>query len=469
MTTKISSDNIQTSTLNVLGSPKITNVAAGSTTAVLPAGGQTVTVTGTGFQANAVIYVNNTNVSANVANSTSLTFTTPVQTVGSYQLSVYNTDGTVAIRPGGLIYFDAPVWSTSAGALPNAPINLVYNTTITATGGTISYSITSGSLPTGLSLNSSSGVISGTPTVQNDFNFTVTATNQYNQTTARAFSISVTNVTPTVEYLVVAGGASGAIAPNISCGGGGAGGAIDGNVSITSGDVFTVTVGGGGTPNNSDPKRGYNGSNSVLSRSGGPTLTAIGGGTGGYYNANQGYVNASSGGSGGGGSWNGSNFTTFGTGTVGQGNNGGAGSDYTAAGGGGGAGAAGGNASGSATGGVGGIGIDWKSMGTYYAGGGGGAGQNAQSAGGLGGGGSGGKASSVDVNIMNGSTNTGGGGGGATYAQAPTWSAGLGGSGVVLIRYPDTYAAASTTGSPTITVTGGYRIYKFTGSGSITF
>lgn len=45
-----------------------------------------------------------------------------------------------------------------------------------------------------------------------------------------------------------------------------------------------------------------------------------------------------------------------------------------------------------------------------------------------------------------------------------------GGSGVVIIRYPSNYAdAASTTGSPTFTNTGGYKIYKFTGSGSITF
>jgi hypothetical protein len=45
-----------------------------------------------------------------------------------------------------------------------------------------------------------------------------------------------------------------------------------------------------------------------------------------------------------------------------------------------------------------------------------------------------------------------------------------GGSGIVIIRYGDTYAAAtSTTGSPTITVAGGYRIYQWTSSGSITF
>jgi hypothetical protein len=49
-------------------------------------------------------------------------------------------------------------------------------------------------------------------------------------------------------------------------------------------------------------------------------------------------------------------------------------------------------------------------------------------------------------------------------------SGGNGGSGVVIIRYPDTYpAAASTTGSPSVTTSGGYRIYQWTGSGSITF
>jgi hypothetical protein len=38
-----------------------------------------------------------------------------------------------------------------------------------------------------------------------------------------------------------------------------------------------------------------------------------------------------------------------------------------------------------------------------------------------------------------------------------------------MIRYADTYLPATTTGNPTITVSGGYRYYDFTSSGSITF
>jgi hypothetical protein len=79
----------------------------------------------------------------------------------------------------------------------------------------------------------------------------------------------------------------------------------------------------------------------------------------------------------------------------------------------------------------------------------------------LGGGGNGTKSGAPAVNGTSGTVNTGGGGGG--------FYAGGGGSGVVIIRYPENYGAALTTGSPTLTTAGGYKIYTFTASGSITF
>ena len=74
----------------------------------------------------------------------------------------------------------------------------------------------------------------------------------------------------------------------------------------------------------------------------------------------------------------------------------------------------------------------------------------------------------VDYLVVAGGGGGGGGAGGQQGSMPGNGSAG--GSGVVIFRYEDSYpAATSTTGSPTITVSGGYRTYKFTASGSITF
>ena len=64
-----------------------------------------------------------------------------------------------------------------------------------------------------------------------------------------------------------------------------------------------------------------------------------------------------------------------------------------------------------------------------------------------------------------GSANTGsGGGGGRSSAGGP------GGSGVVILRHPDAYPRAkSTTGGVTVAQTGGFWVYKYTSSGTITF
>jgi len=130
-----------------------------------------------------------------------------------------------------------------------------------------------------------------------------------------------------------------------------------------------------------------------------------------------------------------------------------------------------GSACGATVGGAGGAGsassISGSSV-TYAAGGGGGV-----STGGTAGSGVSGVSGNGAVgNVQGGDapSNLGGGGGGTGNGGVFTARGGNGGSGVVIIRYADSYAAAtSTTGSPTITVSGGYRTYKWTGNGSITF
>jgi hypothetical protein len=62
------------------------------------------------------------------------------------------------------------------------------------------------------------------------------------------------------------------------------------------------------------------------------------------------------------------------------------------------------------------------------------------------------------------------GNGGAGAGQLNAQVGGAGGDGSVIIRYPSSYAAArAVTGTPIVEITGGYRIYIWQSSGSITF
>src|SRR5690606_12335519 len=83
--------------------------------------------------------------------------------------------------------------SPAAGALTAGEEDVSYTATITATGGTgtVSYAITAGALPAGLSLNSTTGVISGTPTTAGDYSFTVTATYDGAGTASAAYTLNV--------------------------------------------------------------------------------------------------------------------------------------------------------------------------------------------------------------------------------------------------------------------------------------
>jgi hypothetical protein len=170
----------------------------GSATAADPAGGETITITGTGFKTGATVTVGGTAApSVSYVSATSLTITTPAKAAGDYDVVVTNTDGGTATSVNGISFNGIPSWTTAAGSLGTFASDTTISTiTLQATepdGGTITFSITNGALPTGLSLTGAN--IDGTTTLETAdtlYTFTVTATDDETQTTPRTFTITVT-------------------------------------------------------------------------------------------------------------------------------------------------------------------------------------------------------------------------------------------------------------------------------------
>jgi streptogramin lyase len=93
-----------------------------------------------------------------------------------------------------------PLTITTNSPLPEGTEAIPYSVTLTATGGIAPYSwsLLSGSLPNGLNLNVSTGKISGTPTVDSTFNFTVEVTDSYSpaHTTSKSFTLVINPIPP---------------------------------------------------------------------------------------------------------------------------------------------------------------------------------------------------------------------------------------------------------------------------------
>jgi hypothetical protein len=101
------------------------------------------------------------------------------------------TNATISDGQGmGTIFNDDLTLSPST--LPDGTVGVAYSQTITASGGTAPFTFTviSGALPTVLML-SSGGVLSGTPTVEGSFTFTVRATDANNFTGSRSYTLTI--------------------------------------------------------------------------------------------------------------------------------------------------------------------------------------------------------------------------------------------------------------------------------------
>jgi hypothetical protein len=129
--------------------------------------------------------------------ATQLTINATLAVDGNYKIRIENPDGNAVLSSTALLTVsDAPTWSTSAGSLGSIAAGSSASFTVSATSDSaVTYSITSGALPGGLSLNSSTGAITGTEsgaTAETTYNFTIRATDAESQTADRAFSITVT-------------------------------------------------------------------------------------------------------------------------------------------------------------------------------------------------------------------------------------------------------------------------------------
>ena len=158
----------------------------------------------------------------------------------------------------------APTIALTPSILPGGVSGTAYSQTVTASGGTApyTYSISAGALPTPLTLNSTTGVISGTPNAVNTYSFTVKATDSTTGVAApysgtQAYSITTTPVLPTT------GAASATVAYNstnnpitLNLGGGAAA-----SVAVASA-ASHGTATASGTSITYTPTSGYSGSDS---------------------------------------------------------------------------------------------------------------------------------------------------------------------------------------------------------------
>tara|TARA_B100001939_G_scaffold327111_1_gene321204 strand:+ start:279 stop:1817 length:1539 start_codon:yes stop_codon:yes gene_type:complete len=171
-------------------------------------GDQTVVITGGNFQSGAVVtFIGSSadfNASTTTVNSVSqITAVAPkasfLNAQEPYGVKVANPNGLSVTLASAINVDTAPTWTTSAGSLGTIQdSDTGTHFTVSASdadGDTVAYSVQSGSLPAGTSLNSSTGVISGDPTdVSSDTtsSFTLRATAN-SKTADRAFSIITTH------------------------------------------------------------------------------------------------------------------------------------------------------------------------------------------------------------------------------------------------------------------------------------
>ncbi|WP_353098267.1 putative Ig domain-containing protein [Stenotrophomonas lactitubi] len=139
-------------------------------------------------------------------------------TQGSYTFGIRVADSSTGtgsyaeVETVTLQVIPPPTILVNPATVPGATVAVAYNQTLSASGGTAPYSfaITAGALPAGLSLNTGTGALTGTPTAAGTFNFTVTATDANSFTGSRAYTLAVAPPVILIAPSALTGGTVGA-------------------------------------------------------------------------------------------------------------------------------------------------------------------------------------------------------------------------------------------------------------------
>jgi uncharacterized protein YhjY with autotransporter beta-barrel domain len=121
---------------------------------------------------------------------------------GTYTFTITATSGDASTGSQSYtLIISPPPLTISPSSLPAATQNVPYSQTIVASGGTgpYTYIVLSGTLPPGLALDPSTGVLSGTPTTGGSYNFTIQASDQFGNTGTRTYPLNVGTSSLTVS------------------------------------------------------------------------------------------------------------------------------------------------------------------------------------------------------------------------------------------------------------------------------
>jgi hypothetical protein len=136
----------------------------------------------------------------------------------AFTIQVRDSSGRIASKEFTLTVQTAALVIATASPLPNGVVGRTYSQALQATGGLapLTWTVKEGSLPVGLSLDSSGGRISGTPTAVTAASFTVEVSDSSRRTAAKAFSLTIDPpALPAVQFVGPPDTAEPAQQPNV--------------------------------------------------------------------------------------------------------------------------------------------------------------------------------------------------------------------------------------------------------------